>query len=708
MNEYIKTLVSRGNAVITEKTKRTPSKFTSDGAIMGNGDIGAVIRTETNGFSFLMGKNDFWRLPYAGETKEQRYDRLIKHQNMRRTGARILPAGWMTVSFEGMNDNEFKTMQTIYEAVTDTEVYFEDGTLCMRSWVCAVQNTLILELSNNTVHDINTTFTIMPGMYKNSGEQSYEDGCTESCVWFTYGANIGSLGGRRVAAVASAETDVTYMPQNYTEKGGKFVLKSGESTKIFLTLLSDLDGENPLKTAKELNGGINVNRLFKDHKKWWEDFWAKSTVETGDKLLDKLYYFSLYGLGCAIRDGKVTPAMYGPWTTDDLAPWSGAYTMNYNYQSPFFCLYSSNRTKIAEAYIDTTVDMIEIGELYAKTNYGHRGIIIPVEMGPWGTVCSTVFFHQKSNAAYACVNLFMHYFSTLDREIGMRAYPFIKKCAEFWEDDLVYENGKYNLVGDAAHEEYYEEGERNNTHGLGLVKMLFSGIVKMSRELDIDADLRGKWQEIAENLPDFPTFERNGETVIRYNEDSYAWRDMNATPIKFIYPFGCVGLGSDKKLLEIARNTVEQKEYLFDNSNAICEYTAIRSRVGCDAERTYNELINVCKKYTMPNSWIFHGGEGIECFNVVPGGINEMMLQSFEDIIRVFPAWPKGRNAKFENLRAYGAFLVSSEIKDDEVEYIRILSEKGKKLCLQLPWDEKKIVEKDTKPGELIEIRREK
>lgn len=75
---------------------------------------------------------------------------------------------------------------------------------------------------------------------------------------------------------------------------------------------------------------------------------------------------------------------------------------------------------------------------------------------------------------------------------------------------------------------------------------------------------------------------------------------------------------------------------------------------------------------------IAHGG-GIEDFSAIPGGINEMMMQSHEDVIRIFPSWPGGKNAKFFHLRAYGAFLVSAEMKNDEVQWIEIISERGER-----------------------------
>jgi hypothetical protein len=52
--------------------------------------------------------------------------------------------------------------------------------------------------------------------------------------------------------------------------------------------------------------------------------------------------------------------------------------------------------------------------------------------------------------------------------------------------------------------------------------------------------------------------------------------------------------------------------------------------------------------------------------------ITECLLQSHNFIIRVFPAWPKDKNAKFENFVAEGDIKVSSEVKDGKVIFIKL------------------------------------
>ena len=63
----------------------------------------------------------------------------------------------------------------------------------------------------------------------------------------------------------------------------------------------------------------------------------------------------------------------------------------------------------------------------------------------------------------------------------------------------------------------------------------------------------------------------------------------------------------------------------------------------------------------------------------------ELLLQCVGDTIRVFPAWPKGQDARFTDLRAQGGFLVSAEQKDGQVVRLEITSTVGGRLRLLHP-----------------------
>jgi hypothetical protein len=87
----------------------------------------------------------------------------------------------------------------------------------------------------------------------------------------------------------------------------------------------------------------------------------------------------------------------------------------------------------------------------------------------------------------------------------------------------------------------------------------------------------------------------------------------------------------------------------------------------------------------MPNLVLSYGGGGIE--NVAGFlAINEMLMQSYEGIIRLFPVWRKDQNARFGSLRAVGAFLVSARLKDGIIGDVKIVSDKGRTCTVENPW----------------------
>ena len=81
--------------------------------------------------------------------------------------------------------------------------------------------------------------------------------------------------------------------------------------------------------------------------------------------------------------------------------------------------------------------------------------------------------------------------------------------------------------------------------------------------------------------------------------------------------------------------------------------------------------------------------------------VSELSLQSVDDIIHVFPAGPRERNAKFRNLRAQGCFLVSAEQRACQIQRVAITSTIGGKLHWLNPWSHD-VVEQTTRPEEML------
>jgi hypothetical protein len=84
------------------------------------------------------------------------------------------------------------------------------------------------------------------------------------------------------------------------------------------------------------------------------------------------------------------------------------------------------------------------------------------------------------------------------------------------------------------------------------------------------------------------------------------------------------------------------------------------------------------KKFVMPNTMYIEGSPVIECSLFAAKSLQDMLLQSWGDRIRIFPAIPaEWKEARFHDLRTEGAFLVSAERHNGKTDWVRIKSLEG-------------------------------
>jgi len=472
-----------------------------------------------------------------------------------------------------------------------------------------------------------------------------------------------------------------------------------------------------------------IAKTRNEHEAWWRSYWNKSFVSIGDSLLEHQYYRSQYYMGACSRDAKFPPGIFGSWVTKEIPAWNGDYHLNYNYTAPFYALYSSNHLQQALPYEAPLLEFMKRGHYYASKITGiPDGVLYPVGIGPLGVETTRknelmikhrggyissgevedegLFFGQKSNAAYCAVNLSMQFYRTYDPVFTRRVYPFMKSVAIFWQRYLKNENGRYIIENDAIHEGTI--GTKNPILSLGLVPMIFKTAIDMSLLLDLDEPLRSNWQGKIDSLSRYTTQMRNGKTVFRYSEKGTEWWDDNTLGIQHIYPGGAIGLSSDPRLLDIARNTIALMQRWQDNNGSNSFFPAA-VRVGYNADTILHQLRDY-SKHTYPNGFQSGNPHGIENCSTVPNTINEMLCMSNQNLLRVFPVWPRDKDASFSNIRSEGAFLVSSALQNGDVQYVRIISEQGRTLVLQNPWPGKAVLIKSNKrtvgqqSGELITI----
>ena len=120
-----------------------------------------------------------------------------------------------------------------------------------------------------------------------------------------------------------------------------------------------------------------------------------------------------------------------------------------------------------------------------------------------------------------------------------------------------------------------------------------------------------------------------------------------------------------------------------------------------------------------PNGFNKHTGGGMEGVVMILSTLQEMMLQSYDNTVRVFPNWDLKMPAKYTGWRTYGAFIVDAEATGDGTFEAKIVSEKGRPLNAYVKEDgyalcyddkciplEDEVVTVETTPGQVFYIKK--
>jgi hypothetical protein len=651
-----------------------PNDVSVDAPLMGNGDITMSVGYVPNRLRFYLSKNDFWRL---------------KSQADNLSGPRIV--AFVDINLNNFTNDNFQAEQNLSDGVTTCSL--SKNRLKIKSWVSATENLIFLELeAGKDAEDLSIDLT---APYNHQAIS--KTGKDKNISWLT----------RSFTEDVDIPTEVAVSMKIINQTDNNFTLQRGQKIIVSLAVESKFKTENPLKAVLDNCAQINESNLpsqVQKHNHWWNDYWEKSSVEIGDTVLMKAYYQGLYTMASCSRDKKFPPGLFG-WTTSDTPGWNGDYHLNYNFFAPFYSLYGANRLEQAIPQDAPLFDFIPRGKWYAEQVTRTRGILFPVGIGPVGNEPTRnfpnknweksgdieqggLFWQQRSNAAYGLVNLAQCWYLTYDKAYGEKIYPYVIEVANFWEDYLKYENGRYVIYRDAIHEG--SGWDKNPILTLGLIRNAFALAIDLSHELKIDQKRQVKWKEILSKLSAFPTQQRNGETVFRYTEEGIDWWNDNGLGIQHIYPANGITPDSDKALPKVAQTTIAQMQRWHDFNTASSFYMAA-IRVGYDYANILKELHNYAL-HTYSNGFQLNNPHGIENSCTVTNAINEMLCMSVGNVIRLFPVFPKDQDAKFTNIRTWGAFLVSAQQKNGEVYNVKITSEKGRNCILVNPWPGKKVM----------------
>jgi len=699
--------MDRFSTSFSEYPKEVPTDKNPDAPVAGNGDIGVTMCASPEMLRFYIGKNDFWR---------------AYPEHLQGSGP-ALPGG-LDIKGNIISGGSYHAEQLPGSAALKASFTDEGNVLDIRAWVHATENIFVIEMTASEETELSVKLWSPEGY--GSINACGGDGAV---TWVT----------RCLGDVPTVEfrSDIC-MAVNVPDS--TVILKPGEKNIIVLTAFTNHDTPDwkqaAIDGARKFSGEVSPRKaastlksLAESHQQWWAAFWNESNVKIDDAELEYYYYTSQYLFACSSRSGKFAPGLWGPFITTDFTAWNGDYHLNYNYQGPYWHCYSSNHLSLTDNYDQPLLDFMDLGRELARTLCDCGGVLYPVGISPMGATSvrwvrnpddpmygsypyfnpplegGYMFWGQKTDAAFAAANMMMRFYSTYDEEYARKVYPFVAACADFYADFAKERDGRLVLIDDT----FWEVSpwsddihDYNSITALGLARMSLLGASALSEFLGEEASKRERWLDVESKLADYPMgYNDEGRLSLKVkqrNSEEGKDEDVLASGLNrviihgLVLPSGVAGPMSTPELNGVLLDDIRHwcglngEDWGNSLGNGFETSYPGAVRIGYPATEILKHMKERISMQTFPNGWIYQWGGGIETLSGVPMTINEMFLQSYEGIIRIFPNWDRTINASYENLRAYGAFLVSSSIADGQISEVRILSEKGRLCSIENPW----------------------
>ncbi|MBA2944162.1 glycoside hydrolase N-terminal domain-containing protein [Paenibacillus sp. CGMCC 1.16610] len=266
----------------------------------------------------------------------------------------------------------------------------------------------------------------------------------------------------------------------------------------------------------------------------WTSYWNCSGVSLGDEFLEQIWYWNLYFYHCSVKPEATCPGLFANWSYRSIgSEWHGDYHMNYNTQQPFWLAFSSNHVDKHLAYVNMVDHILPVSRKWASEYYGMRGAyyphsaypvemnIMPYPVPHWGwEVCETPWTVQS---------LWWHYLYTMDRDfLADRAFVPIKEAVLFLTDYMrrpdthgeAWGDDRYHIFPTVVPELYeLTPGFKKNYDclvDLTLTKFVFHAFKEACETLGIEQqeeELLGSVQEILSKFPEYATAESQRGTV---------------------------------------------------------------------------------------------------------------------------------------------------------------------------------------------------
>ncbi len=426
------------------------------------------------------------------------------------------------------------------------------------------------------------------------------------------------------------------------------------------------------------------------HREWWHHYYRQSFVSIPDSKLESLYWQTIYRYGCCARQGRYVMDVPGIWNQG--GNWC-YITADMDMQAGLWAVYTANRLETG-------------GELLEMLHRGRESLMKNVRPVEWQADSAYLdvqsqfdligprdqdkrFWDAVGCLPYALHNGWWQYrYSMDDNMLREKLFPLLRRAMNLYLHMLKEEEGRLHLPRTYSP----EVGTFDDCNfDLALLRWGCQTLLWSAQRLKLDDPLIPKWHDLLSLLVDFPVDENGFRIGRRQSEENRSLHDAkknlgkdvassphnhrHASHLMMIYPLHLVTI--DQPGMEsLLRHSVERFCASPTSPSMIATHgVPLAASIG-DGELALHGLKR--QAGNLDSNGLAWGASVINYSVSFANGVQTMLLQSWGDTIRVFPAVPKSwSDAVFHDLRAEGAFLVSAERKGGKTQWVRVKSLAG-------------------------------
>lgn len=454
--------------------------------------------------------------------------------------------------------------------------------------------------------------------------------------------------------------------------------------------------------------------LHEEHEAGWAEFWAASAVRLPEPHLELLWYYGLYLLASSARRGSPPPGLQGLWAMDGvIPPWRGDYHADMNVQETFWPACASGHLDLLDSWCDLMRECIGVAQAFTRRFFATEGTFWLCSFLPQYTIVhgwAPVQF-AWSNSGWLAWLVWLRWRYSMDVAwLAQVGYPLVSEVFRFYAANLKEEEDGFLHVPLSSSPEYAdnrpEAWQKDPNIDLALIRRCCDWVVEMEGALGQSA-LSSEAVRVRERLVPYALTPE--KELCLWPGKALDESHRHPSHLMAIHPAMELTLDGPDDARAIIDASVAQYlslgEYLWAG-HTYAQLVSFAAVIGRGAW-AYQNLRCFSHHWIGPNGLHFNryfGEEGRSAFKpktgdgppgpftmeascAISAGISDMLVQGWNDVVRIFPAVPEHwTEVAFRDLLTEGAFRVSAVRWGGRTRWVRVAAGVERTLRLRDPF----------------------